>query len=317
MLRARAWTRRVLIISTLLLALLSLLARLGRLHWSFDLLSHFHDAYFIVAGVAMVFFIFLKNPLWSLVAGGVAVVNAALLVPYLPLAFIQAAPSAGPSLKLYSHNVYYRNSDPLAIAEDITSFDPDIVFLMEYSDAVRAELEPTFSDYPYRLIEPSRRTMGLALFSRIPLDNAQVFRTEATRIPTLRVDFSWEGQRVSFVGAHPWPPVGRWGQLHRDQLFGVADVVGEVTTPLIVAGDFNASPWSYGLTRLKQAGDLRDARRGFGLRKTWHYTLLRLNLDHLLVSNEWQVLNVQQGDWGGSDHAPLQLELQLAETARE
>ncbi|MDA0266156.1 MAG: hypothetical protein O2890_13010 [Cyanobacteria bacterium] len=82
--------------------------------------------------------------------------------------------------------------------------------------------------------------------------------------------------------------------MHRDQVAAIAQVAAGAKTPLVVAGDLNASPWSFALRDLIAQANLRDARRGFGLAKTWHrFPYPSLMLDHGLVSPEWHVIGYQ------------------------
>ena len=304
------FTLRLLIALTCLLAFATLAGRLGRLHWSADLLAYFHDLYFFLAAVVLIGLIFFKRWLWVGVAGVTLVVNGLLLLPYLPIQ--QTATTEQRDLRLYVYNLYYRNDDLEQVAEDIAQFDPDVVFLMEYSTAIQGRLESNLESYPYRLIEPSRRTMGVALFSRVPFEVAQMERFAATRIPIVQAAMRLEGQTVNFVGGHPWPPIGRWGQLHREQMADIAKVAAQTPHPLVVAGDFNASPWSYTVAHLSEEADVADAQRGYWLRKTWRLNpFFALPIDQVLVSDEWQVLRFDHGERGGSDHVPLVLDLKL------
>lgn len=300
---------RVLKGATGVVAALTFGARLGRFHWSADWLAYFHDSYFFMALGLILGFMVLRRYAWSGIAGIVVLFNGFLLLPYLPR---PVKADLEPDLRLYSHNLYYQNDDVKAIAADVKKYDPDIVFLMEYSTAIQAAIEADFAEYPYRLIEPSRYTMGLALFSRIPFEMAEVVRLETTRIPVYHLEFLLKGQTVSFVGGHPWPPLPRWGTFHREQMGTITDVAADAAHPLIVAGDFNASPWSYTVRRLKTGAAIQDARIGFGWRKTWRLgPLLKLPIDQILVSRAWRVIKFEQGDWGGSDHAPLIVDLAL------
>ncbi|MCA9835388.1 MAG: endonuclease/exonuclease/phosphatase family protein [Trueperaceae bacterium] len=292
------------------LLLISLIARLGNIHWSADLLALFPDVYFYLALLLLIIGFVQKNKLALLFCLMCLILNGSLLYSYLP--FQKLEPTAEPELRFYMHNLYYLNSDLETALSEINKYDPDIVFLMEYSEAIQAQIESAFTAYPYRLIEPSRYTMGLALFSRIPLATERVRRFPETRIPIFDISFQLGGETFSFVGAHPWPPLLGWGQLHRDQIASIARVASEAPHPLLVAGDFNASQWSYALRHLMQEARVQDAAKGFGLRKSWRYNLLfKLPLDHVMVSEGLTVLKVQHGQHGGSDHAPLIIDISL------
>ncbi|MEM8533577.1 MAG: endonuclease/exonuclease/phosphatase family protein, partial [Chloroflexota bacterium] len=296
---------------TVVAGLASIAARLGVLHWIGDIFALFIDTYFWLSLAGLIGFVLLRNWRWSTIAGLIFALNASSLIGYLPVNQRVDA-SSQRDVRLFVYNMYYANDDLDGVLEEIARHDPDVVFLMEYSYAIQREIESRFADYPYRVIEPSQITMGLALFSRIPLGEAQVHRFVETRIPIYQVEMEIADQTVTFVGGHPWPPIGRWGQLHRAQMADITDIAAQSTAPLIVAGDFNASQWSYAVQDLAQAARVADAQRGFGFQKTWFLSpVFGLPLDHVLVSGEWTVLDYSQGEAGGSDHVPLIVDLRL------
>ncbi len=86
---------------------------------------------------------------------------------------------------------------------------------------------------------------------------------------------------------------------------------GDDGVPLIVVGDFNASPWSYTVTNLAQQAAVADAHLGRGLIKTWRRGPIILTLDHILVSDDVVVVDYQRGEVGGSDHKPLIVDLAI------
>lgn len=296
-------------------AILSVLGQLGSLWWGFDTLSLFHDRLALTAVLLLAAWLFMRSWRWASLAALTLGFNAWLLVPYAPLpSSLQTLAAETSDLKVMSYNVYYENPDPASILEEVAKYKPDIVFLMEYSSAVQAEIEDKFSDYPYKLIEPSRRTMGLALFSKLPFEQSEVHRFAETRIPIFEVEFELNGQLVSFVGGHPWPPIGRWGQFHQNQMLDLIKVAAAAQHPLIVAGDFNASQWSFLAKKLSQEASVKDARQGFGLRHTFRIApLVSIPLDHVFTSDNWHVSDYQTGDKRGSDHNSIVVTLKLEE----
>ncbi|NOK59532.1 MAG: hypothetical protein GFH27_549285n56 [Chloroflexi bacterium AL-W] len=296
---------------TIVTGIASVTARLGMLHWLGDIFALLIDTYFWLSLAGLIGFVLLRKWRWTSVAGLIFAFNASSLIGYLPINQ-RADASSQRDVRLFVYNMYYDNNALNAVLDEIEAHDPDVVFLMEYSYAIQQEIESRFTDYPYRVIEPSRITMGLALFSRIPLGETHVHRFAETRIPIYQIEMEIAEQPVTLVGGHPWPPIGRWGQLHRDQMADITAIAAQSSGPLIVAGDFNASQWSYAVQNLAQMSRVEDARYGFGFQKTWSLNpLFGLPLDHVLVSEEWTVTDYFQGDAGGSDHVPLIVDLRL------
>jgi endonuclease/exonuclease/phosphatase (EEP) superfamily protein YafD len=119
-------------------------------------------------------------------------------------------------------------------------------------------------------------------------------------------------QAFTFVGGHPWPPLPQWGDLHRSQMQAITTVAEQAAKPLIVAGDFNAAPWSYTVRELASASQATPIRSLFEIPRTWRpFPGFGLPIDHVLVSKEWQVIRQEYGAAGGSDHVPIIIDLQL------
>lgn len=307
-------TYPLFLILIILLLILSVLGQLGSLWWGFDLLSLFHDRYFVTALIYLLIVSLMRFWRLSLLVLLALLFNAWLLLPYAPnLANSSPTSSNAKTFSLVSYNLYYQNNLIDSAITEIKSLDADVVYLMEYSTAMQADIEAALTDYPYQIIEPSSRTMGVALFSKLPLEDVVVHRFQATRIPIIDAVLSIEDERVQLVAGHPWPPLfARWAPLHRAQMADIALVASQAKHPLIVAGDFNASQWSYVVSSLANQMGLKDARRGFGLRHTFHIApLVTIPLDHVYHSDALEVLKFQLGNRGGSDHNPLKVDFRL------
>jgi endonuclease/exonuclease/phosphatase (EEP) superfamily protein YafD len=80
--------------------------------------------------------------------------------------------------------------------------------------------------------------------------------------------------------------------------------------PVVMAGDFNATPWSAGWSVVQQAG----LSRATPLRPTWpaHAGIPALiPIDHIAASAHWVVRNSRRGPAIGSDHFPVEAVLAL------
>ncbi len=120
------------------------------------------------------------------------------------------------------------------------------------------------------------------------------------------------GQPFTFVGGHPWAAQPQWAQLHRNQMADITKIAAQSSGPLIVAGDFNATQWSHTLEKLAQTANVRNIRRPFDLSKTFFPCAgIGLSLDHVLISDEWRLLDYEHGEAGGSDHVPIVADLLL------
>lgn len=290
---------------------LTVLGRLGRVHWVFDWMALAHHYYLAFGLVLLLILLWMRRWRWVVGAAVVVVMNGWLLAPYLPTASVAESESER-TIRLLVYNMYFANWQLEQAVHDVELYEADIVFIMEYSFHIQEAIESHFSEYEYRLIEPSHGTTGLALFSHIPIAYAEVHQRRETRIPIFEVEFV-DGERpFTLVAGHSWPPVPELGEMNRAQMGDITAVAAAAPHPLIVAGDFNASVWSYLVRNLANAAAVADAHRGYWFQPTWQLNpWLQLPLDHIFVSQEWQVLNYQHGGPGGSDHDILVVDLAL------
>jgi endonuclease/exonuclease/phosphatase (EEP) superfamily protein YafD len=302
---------RLLLVALAVVGVAAAGAWLGRLHWLGDTLALVVDYYLATTLLLLLAFAWRRAWRWAGIAVVLVGLSGAQLASY-PAVTTVASPDPERALRLMVYNIYHLNNDLEAVVATVRRYDPDIVFLMEYSDAVQEQIEGAFADYPHRLIRPSRLTMGLALFSRLPIEAAEVHRAEETRIPVFEVRLLADDKSFTFVGGHPWPPQLQWGALHRSQMEAITRVAAAAEPPLLVAGDFNAAPWSHTVRELAERSEVRLVRRQLDLTKTFYpFPGFGLPIDHVLVSDTWQVLAMEYGPPGGSDHAPLIVDLRL------
>ena len=291
-----------------------LLASLGRLYWAGDVLKIFLD--YIMLGLLIAVGVAVWRRLWSFAVIGLV----ACLWGAINLFGFSSAPTYAmtpPDLRLMVFNVYFENEAVEAVEAEITKHDPDLIYLMEYPSEANAVMRLDLDEhYPYQLVEPSRWTMGTAVYSKFPIVDSQLHRGQRSRIPVSEVTIELNGERLTLVGGHPWPPLPQWGALHREQLMSVIDVASAVdrsNTSLVVAGDFNTPPSAYMLSLLSKQAEVSHVRGRFDISKTFFpFPLIGMSLDHVLVSDSVQVVNYFYGDEAGSDHRPLLVDISVS-----
>jgi endonuclease/exonuclease/phosphatase (EEP) superfamily protein YafD len=133
-------------------------------------------------------------------------------------------------------------------------------------------------------------------------------------VPTIVARLEVDGQELTVIGTHPPPPRGQKGSVYRNQqLAALARYVNSINGPLLLCGDFNISPWSPYFRQLLRDSGLLDSERGFGLHPTWPVDrpLLRVPIDHCLISPQIQVTSRRVGPYTGSDHFPVIIDFLL------
>jgi endonuclease/exonuclease/phosphatase (EEP) superfamily protein YafD len=305
----------------LLLTVLTLGSLLGEFYWGFDVLSHFNLQYTAGLGLCLLTGLFLQHRRLSTLALLPALlVNIAILAPFfLPQA--SAHQSASTPLRVISINVFTENEAHNAVIDFIVETNADIVFLSEVEPALMAQLDREIGEiYPYVHDESVRGTLGLAFISQHPFIAAQTIRLEGRRRRLITASLDWQGTPVQIYGMHPLPPLNqRWATQRNSEIETIQDILQDIPKPVILAGDFNASPWSYPLRRLNDETPLRHAALGYGIWPTWQYgtVLLSAPIDHIFVSLEWAVTSYAARSDAklGSDHKPIIADLLLKQAS--
>ncbi len=172
------------------------------------------------------------------------------------------------------------------------------------------------------------------VLARVPvLSHKQILLPSIQQDPpgrVVRVHFSWQDREAVLYNLHlhtfgsqkPWNDQARdplswpfWKsylQQYRaaylaraKEVTHIRAMLDEETLPVIICGDFNSTAHNSAFGEL--ARSLQDAFRevGQGLGATYHARLPFARIDHILISNDWEVLDASVGQSDFSDHLPL------------
>lgn len=264
----------------------------GHWGWLLDLAVHWQWLYaFGVAASAGLLTLRCRHWAWCLPLALLPLLSAS---PALEKGVAEGVP-----LRLASANLYADNIAPGRMQTWLESHPVDLLLLLEITPQHLALLE-TLEDYPWRVLEPAEGPFGIALLSRLPLEEAQVMRDGPT--PYIEAKIRHEGRELRVLGLHPMPPVSVGDLQARDALF--ASVARRSDMPLLVMGDFNATPWSVAFRHMGFAGLKRASR----LLPTWPAVMPAfpgIPIDHVLASAHFVPLQQGRGPFIGSDHYPV------------
>lgn len=277
----------------------------GRWHWMLDLFSHFQGPYLLASLTVLAWAVWRRRRrLWACALLTSLLVGGQLVRVSLPMTADRAA---SPTLRVISLNVLTDNPDKARVLAYLKASEAEVVFLMEVDAEWAAALEPLRRSHPHHHLEPRQDNFGLALFSRLPLQNLRLLRP-ADGPPAVQAELVHEGRSLVFLGAHPPPPLGgRLAALRDAQLGALARQVAELDRPVLLAGDLNATPWSQALRLLAKAG---LTSRHPAWPPTWRAgSIFALPIDHAFVTPPLVLLSRRTGPNVGSDHRPLELEL--------
>ncbi|MDX2265752.1 MAG: endonuclease/exonuclease/phosphatase family protein [Hyphomicrobiales bacterium] len=256
-----------------------------------------------------------RRPLSTLTSGCFAVLAAPALyaAAHGPWA---AASARAPSLTILSHNILFVNEDDAGLERSIRRADADIVVLTEY-DAGRSGLLARLSAlYPHQidcaapLMDKFNAACDVAVLSKTPPLNARAGVEDGVRL--VAAEFKHRGRGFTLFATHLPPPLSDLMSLwrrrpprlrHGEAMARLSRIVGAAQGPVIVAGDFNATPWSR-TARAFQAG--AGVRLLGGWAPTWPATFAapQLPIDHFFASPQIAG-RVSLAPAAGSDHYAL------------
>lgn len=233
--------------------------------------------------------------------------------------------------KLLTYNIFGMNYDADRVNAMIADQAPDIIVLQEYFPYQRSFLHPVLVKlYPYFVFCEGEKRGNIALYARegfAPL-GPEACQWDADR-RTARIAGAFaprDGAAFTVMTTHlDWPiqisPLWQSASLSEGvtkmtarqvgQYNDLTDAAAKINGPLIVAGDFNSTSWSYALRRFVTHNRLtRHTRNLFTFPMQffvfgWRETPGILPLDQVLSRDGIQVHDLYTASAAGSDHAPV------------
>lgn len=303
---------RVLGTVALLALVPSWLGHLGDFHWALDLLSHFRWQYLAVSGLVVAWALW-RRQRGVLVAALLTLTMNGWLIGRLARSPEISRENVAPDfhLKVMSLNVLTSNPNKPQVLDAILKTDADVVFLMEVNHEWMQALEPLKARYPHFYSQPREDNFGIALFSRIRWTHEKVLWLGEAQVPSLEVLVKHEGREFRLIGTHPLPPVGHaYAILRNQQLKKLAEHVRRQALPVLVMGDLNSTPWSYGMRLLQEGGKLGYRSLEAPWAPTWRAgSIFAIPIDHVLGTAPLIITQRSTGPDVGSDHRPVVAEL--------
>lgn len=287
------------------IATATLLGFLGRVHWTFDLFSHFRVQYMQLCLVLIGIALWRRQNKRALAITLLACLNYAFV---LPLYFGKPAPATAPTVRAMLINLNAGNGNTEKVMEAINNATPDILLLEEVTPKWARELAVLNKDYTCRIADPQEGCFGIMLLSKHPLKNGKILEIGSAGVPSIGADIYLAKNTFSIIGTHPLPPAGGEYSRHRnDQLEKLPEIAKAQKYPVLLIGDLNTTPWSPHFVKLVRSSGLKNSMKGFGFQPTWpaNMSLLRIPLDHVLHSPEITIHNRMVGGDVGSDHFPV------------
>jgi endonuclease/exonuclease/phosphatase (EEP) superfamily protein YafD len=308
----------LLVIPAIGLAVASIAAFFGRYVWWLDVLANFRAQFLValvISGAVLFFSRFRKISIAVLVA---AALNLIVVAP-LYLGSPGESSVEAPSVRVMSFNLLSTNEEYASVIEYIDQTSPDVVLLHEASLPWETALESADIDYSITKARSEDLIFGTLVLVKNTAGPGEVvsygFAETDPRAVTVEVQPPNWPIPVQILSSHPLAPTSAERASLRDAQLGFAAAwASDSSGAYVVAGDFNATPWSWPFRNLVDQGSLSNSQIGFGLQPTFAASsnpLFRVPIDHLLQSDDLLVRQRALGPPLGSDHFPLVVDLEL------
>ncbi len=251
--------------------------------------------------------------------------QAYIIFPYTPLGS-RPVKSVDPAsvdkqtvFSIMLANVLITNTHSDELLKIVAAKDPTFLLTMEINKRWLDQLSVLTKKYPHRMLFPSDNAYGMALYSKLPLNNQEILFLNFDRVPTFKATFTLPGGKsFQLITIHPVAPTPSKYPDITDRkkevaLLKAGRMAGKRSLPTVVAGDFNDVGWSHNTHQFMALSGLNDVRYGRGLYSTFNAQSLfmRWPLDYVFVSSEFNVLAVERLPKFGSDHFPFYVQLAL------
>lgn len=274
-----------------------------------DILNHFRP--FAVAGSGLLLVLSLASGSRRLSTGAanLFMITFALLLAALLLQAPRVMPHRS-FLRVATLNTWIEKGQGNRIVHFVEQTQADIILLQEIGTADQAEVLPQLrSIYPFIFFDESKRRSPAILSKRSWL--AAGIIPGATDHPVaVWARFEQDGRLFEIMSVHAANPL-----LPEEQADDIGRLIAAIRSraePMIVGGDFNLTPFSWGLTKLAQRTGLRWAQT---FSASWPADRLFpfVLIDHVLVQGPLGVVKIDTAESVGSDHLPVVAELAFRE----
>ncbi|MAW82006.1 MAG: hypothetical protein CMI63_17350 [Parvularcula sp.] len=302
-------------------AFLLLLSQAGQWLPPADLLNHLLPQLLMVSAIFVAmqlgFAIRYRNSLWAPLAIACLVIGVAgrMVLPEIAAAAPSPPDRHGRNYRFAVFNMKQKNHTPDAVIDWLTNNAFDFAVLLEADASVIRAVDRA---YPHaaNCLENKRRCSTVVISARAPAKIRGLASWDPQNrksLSAIETVFCLDGQELTIIGAHlsrPWPPFAQ----NRDLKDLLRHVAASNDRNIIVAGDFNSTPWSFRFRAFdRKLGLTRVTRSLF----TWPADRIvppLLPLDHIFVSRGIRAGAPHTAAANGSDHRPVVMTFSLSQS---
>lgn len=148
-------------------------------------------------------------------------------------------------IKIISINLNSGNYNYAKVSSYIGKEAPDVLVLIELTNAWSEFINQNIQGYPHRELLPRDNNFGIGILSRIKILNSETFFESWSQAPIVKSNISFNNTTINIVAAHAFPPIGFDGSKARnDYLNLMTNVINSTSSPTVLCGDLNITPMS-------------------------------------------------------------------------
>ncbi len=313
----KSWLKGLIVAGLVLGAGLTVLGLLARWWSPLDLVND--GLPFTTLGAIVLLALAAATRDWRLALPATVLVAVNILLVGIGLSgsAMDAPPDSPRFLRLVTFNLWNENSHMDEVARFLAATDADVVVLQEapreHAAALRQALQ---SRYPFTVGDT-----GIVMLSKYPiLAEGRIDRPGYP--PWISLLLRWakldvNGTTIELAGVHLTRPF--YPELQQQDIASLISFATSRSLPLVMAGDFNMSPWAEKLQRFERSSGLARYN-SFDL--TWPMErgdvplLPFVAIDNVFTSPSFAKISVTGGPRLGSDHRPIIADLALAKPAK-
>lgn len=216
-------------------------------------------------------------------------------------------------ISLLEANINYKNNKIKKLSSLLIKTNPDIISVIEYhypNDQLYKSL--LSQNYKYQIVEPPHHDYAIGIFSKYPLKKENLILIDNEIILTATITIN--NATLKIVCGHPYPPITKRYKTDWDKFFKeLQKELADKSYPIILIGDFNAVPWYPEMIKLVEQNNLEYASTIWQQTFPTYLPLLRIPIDHILITSNFELINSRRVKLPGSDHLGILANLQYVD----
>lgn len=284
----------------------------------------------IVTLVLAIIWAFLRNWAWCVVLVVAIGINYGFIGNMWRISFHKS--ERPQDLRVLTYNVHSFYGAKLerayGVARYISQEQPDIVCFQEFAEGNDDGIYNLFRQYPYR------KQMGeFAIMSKFPMSNFELQLLGEDKFGYMSADLSYYGETIRVICAHlqttgvntSVSQIKHHGsaafswigerftyliQYRAQQLATLKNATDTASFPVLLCGDLNDTPASYGYRQLKTHLNDDFTSCGSGYASTFVGIKGLMRIDYIFFDDNFKGLRRKAPSMSESDHKPITLDLQ-------